>query len=384
MIRRWVVGILAIFALVHPSLAGAISSTDRHSVNFDSVFYDERDCSLSSSTNLTGSDNQQRAFNYFVQKGLTAEQSAGIVGNLVQESEVDPKSNQPDGPGRGIAQWSEGDRWDELLKYASSRGANAEDLGLQLDFMWYEMTSVSPWSSTLPALKATKTIEEATRVFEENYEKAGEPVMENRIKYAQAVFNNYATAEQKASEIAATVSDCYGVVGSGQNTKFIDGFIIYSQYDPAWKDRPYGTSTIGRSGCGPSAMAMIIVNLLGNGVTPVDTSNFAASQGLYIPGQGSSWSISPVLAAHWGLKSKPISPDVQQIAAALQAGGLVIAPGKGSLPFTSGGHFIVVRGITADGKFKVGDSGHSDTSDKEWDPQQLVSNMSDGVYAIYK
>ena len=40
-------------------------------------------------------------------------QAAGIIGNLDQESGMDPTISQYDGgPGRGIAQWSTGGRWD--------------------------------------------------------------------------------------------------------------------------------------------------------------------------------------------------------------------------------------------------------------------------------
>ena len=56
--------------------------------------------------------NDVTACNYFVGKGLTNFQSAGIVGNLDQESGVNPSSVQAGGPGRGIAQWSVGGRWD--------------------------------------------------------------------------------------------------------------------------------------------------------------------------------------------------------------------------------------------------------------------------------
>src|ERR1017187_2975403 len=56
--------------------------------------------------------NEQPAFDFFVGKGLTTFQAAGIVGNLVQESNVSPTSVQAGGPGRGIAQWSTGGRWE--------------------------------------------------------------------------------------------------------------------------------------------------------------------------------------------------------------------------------------------------------------------------------
>ena len=66
-----------------------------------------------SSTEQDLSSNTHTAFNYFVAKGLTKRQSAGIVGNLLQESSMNPTIKQyGGGPGRGIAQWSGGGRWD--------------------------------------------------------------------------------------------------------------------------------------------------------------------------------------------------------------------------------------------------------------------------------
>src|ERR1700722_8349960 len=56
--------------------------------------------------------NDQAAFDYFLGKGLANFQAAGIVGNLDQESGVNPTAVQSGGPGRGIAQWEVGGRWD--------------------------------------------------------------------------------------------------------------------------------------------------------------------------------------------------------------------------------------------------------------------------------
>lgn len=142
-----------------------------------------------SNPSLVGDDNPSKAFNYFVSQGLIPFQSAGIVGNLMQESHVDPKSIQPGGLGRGIAQWSEGGRWEELKKHA--QGGDPWDLAVQLEFLWYEMNSVSPWNKTLPAISASQNIEEATKVFEELFEKAGTPNMDVRIKYAKDVLAKY-------------------------------------------------------------------------------------------------------------------------------------------------------------------------------------------------
>ncbi|MFX5562785.1 phage tail tip lysozyme, partial [Acinetobacter baumannii] len=80
-------------------------------------------------------------------KGLKNYQAAGIVGNLIQESSVNPNSIEyGGGPGRGIAQWSGGGRWDSshndnMVWYASQHGLSPWSLTAQLDFIWYELTT---------------------------------------------------------------------------------------------------------------------------------------------------------------------------------------------------------------------------------------------------
>ena len=77
-----------------------------------------------SSSALTSFPNDQAAFDYFLGKGLTNYQAAGIVGNLDQESGVDPTAVQSGGPGRGIAQWSVGGRWTRT-RTTTRRGTRA-------------------------------------------------------------------------------------------------------------------------------------------------------------------------------------------------------------------------------------------------------------------
>jgi hypothetical protein len=56
----------------------------------------------STASAVTPSD--KTAYDFFLGKGLKNFQAAGIVGNLDQESGVDPtKDQEPSGPGRGIA-----------------------------------------------------------------------------------------------------------------------------------------------------------------------------------------------------------------------------------------------------------------------------------------
>lgn len=157
----------------------------------------------SDSTLVTG-DNVKKAFFYFTGKGLTAAQAAGIVGNLIQESGVNPKSVQKGGPGRGIAQWSAGGRWDSgknsLKSWAGSK--DPLDLLTQLDFMWYEMTKVPGWKLSLegskdpryPSLRDIKGDSQADAIkaghsFGYLYERFG--ISGSRDKYAGDVWTKY-------------------------------------------------------------------------------------------------------------------------------------------------------------------------------------------------
>ncbi len=390
---------------IHPSdytkLAAEVAAGIKGNSNQTPVSVGGCVCSASSSANLSGSDNVQKAFNFFLGKGLTPIQSAGILGNMQAESGVDPENIQEPGgrtrdptplttrsQGWGIIQWTPGAKIIGLLQGAGIT-TPVYELGTQLEMVWWHMNNIAPpgGRNIIEAFKQTTTIEQAVAVFEDKMERpqvSGNPI---RIRYANDVLKLYGGSSGGGGGVSVSSGSCSDVSGAGQDTKFIDGFTVYNQNDRAWRNTPYSTSTIGVSGCGPAAMAMIITNLTGKQVTPVETSKYAAEKGLYIAGQGSSWDIGPVLAEHWGLKAQNIGVNLEAITKTLQAGGLVITAGQGAEPFTSGGHFIVIRGITAEGKFKVGDSGHSDTSDKEWDAQQILASMRgrDGsVYAITK
>ncbi len=146
--------------------------------------------------------NDKAAYEYFVGQGLTSFQSAGIVGNLDQESGVDPGAVQFGGPGRGIAQWSVGGRWDTSNKdnvvwYAGQHGQAAGSLNLQLDFIWYELTT---FGYGFAALKATGNVSDATVVFMDKYEICGQCNQAQRITDAQAVLNAYGAAPSYAAK----------------------------------------------------------------------------------------------------------------------------------------------------------------------------------------
>jgi len=136
---------------------------------------------------LTG--NEQKIMQYFMDKGLTRAQAAGIVGNIHQESGGDPNKHQNGGgPGYGLAQW-EGSRKRELAQFAREQGKPMSDLQTQLDFMYKELTTTE--SKAFRALKTATTPAQAADVFHRQYERAGKPNTQNRIAQANRVYRSY-------------------------------------------------------------------------------------------------------------------------------------------------------------------------------------------------
>jgi hypothetical protein len=137
------------------------------------------------------SNQQKTAYNFFISKGLKNYQAAGIVGNLIQESSVNPNSIEyGGGPGRGIAQWSVGGRWDSshndnMVWYASQHGLSPWSLTAQLDFIWYELTTFGGYG--LAKLEAATNVSAATIAFQDLFEICGKCIQSTRIGYAQQV-----------------------------------------------------------------------------------------------------------------------------------------------------------------------------------------------------
>lgn len=157
--------------------------------------------SVSSDALATAFKNDEAAYLYFLGKGLTNVQSAAIVGNLDQESGVDPTISQSGGGvGRGIAQWSTGGRWDtakgdNLKDFAAGEGKPMTDLGVQLDFIWFELMTF-PDDYGLTALKASTNVTDATQVVEDKFEgcvyaQYPECALPNRVKFAMDVLAAY-------------------------------------------------------------------------------------------------------------------------------------------------------------------------------------------------
>ena len=197
----------------------------------------------------------------------------------------------------------------------------------------------------------------------------GQGYDEDHKNWARLLYNT-TTNPQAISETSADYIGGSGIDYSG--VTFTNGsttVIYFNQFDSAWSNTLYGTAgTIGKEGCGPTALAIVVSTFKGRTVNPVEVSNWSAANGHRCVGSGSYHSLIPKGAEHYGLKVEGLGKggNGQPVVDALSSGKLIIAimnPGH----FTKSGHFIVLRGVTADGKILVADPASKQRSEQEWD-----------------
>lgn len=213
----------------------------------DILFYDPRSLACSGPANsgasLTGSDNQEKAFNYFVSKGYKPEQSAGIVGNMVAESgvlpmrqqgkpatlEVSSKQINGSGSGWGLVQWTPPSKMINPSLQAGKKHEQIDTLEYQLQFLWEQLegTGTGAKISEKAAgdhLKQQTTVSGAARSFMTKYERPrdqGEAAQKHRSQLASVVFEKYGgNTASPATPVNGAVSepgaDCgTGAVGDG-------------------------------------------------------------------------------------------------------------------------------------------------------------------------
>ena len=182
----------------------------------------------SAATEIEGKGNIEKVWNFFAKNGFSAAAISGIIGNMYQESGVNPKSIQGNGkgPAAGIFQWenynTKSSRWKALDDKAKKEGKDWKDLGVQLDFALGEMkskdidnrlkgkygiinngksretTDFDGRKYTLNAIpdgfkgfKQIDDVEEAVKSFEAAYERAGKPNFKRRIDKAKEVYKKY-------------------------------------------------------------------------------------------------------------------------------------------------------------------------------------------------
>lgn len=152
--------------------------------------------------------------------------------------------------------------------------------------------------------------------------------------------------------------------GSGEPST-LHGIPFYSQNDKRWANREYEQvdiddhATMADTGCGPTAMSMVIGKMTDNKPLPTELADYAQFTGTR-DSTGTNWNFIDSAASTYGLHStRSINPSKEFISQNLSKGNPMILSGQSTgltiSPYTRAGHYIVATGIDSNGNVSYND-----------------------------
>lgn len=201
-------------------------------------------------------------------------------------------------------------------------------------------------------------------------------VAENAAVYPQKLLEALANNPEMADFAAHYLQKVGTTSGEGltEEEKAQD-FPLFLQWDPRWGYASYGDdSVIGLSGCGPTALSMVLWYLTGNEeLTPDKIAAYSMENGYYLQGTGTAWQLMEDMARRYGIKVEQPKADERTMRQALDNGSVIICS-VGPGDFTLGGHFIVIYGYTDEG-FQVNDPNCVARSRRIWSWEELEDQI---------
>ena len=341
------------------------------------------------------------------------------VGNAQSNAMEGFRAIGPDGQktfrgGFGIVQWTSAGRVANLQNFADQNNLPVTSLEAQIRFLVVELESYNFPPSVLNAM----SFEEATWAIFRRYltpcssfctttstclNHAGgchnttspsnlSDLNPSTTPTAINAFNRrFEFAQQfiglTPSSLQFGGDNCVGAVSSWSGV----GFPHYSQCDSRWGNLRFGAPqnnrTICSSGCGPVSFAMMATALLGREIAPPEVVNLVHH--LHVPGAGSSHAITQFLANHYGLQYEHISAThnlsrsntsrvVEVVNQYLRDGWLIHSTGgssfgSGAAPYSTGGHYVAIRGVTENGMWLIADSATGRDQNRLWDPREVFA-----------
>lgn len=177
---------------------------------------------------LRGTTAQERAWNFFQDKGLNHYAISGVMASIRAESGFNPKNLQNscerksgytdetytaavdngsygnfvrDSFGYGYAQWTYWSRKQNLLNFAKGKKKSIGDEEMQLEFLWGELSGA--YKGVLAKLKSATSAQEASDIVLTEYEKPkdqGTKAKATRGRYAKEYYEQF-KGEKKAMKV---------------------------------------------------------------------------------------------------------------------------------------------------------------------------------------
>ena len=143
---------------------------------------------------------------------------------------------------------------------------------------------------------------------------------------------------------------------------------------------PYGSETIiAVSGCGPTALSMVISGLLQDAsITPAVVADYASSNGYLDENLDTKWELMTNGVEHFGISGSILGLDENAMINVLSVGCPIICS-MGPGIFTTTGHFIVLTGYQ-DGAFTVHDPASKVRTSQTYTFQEISGQIKNMWY----
>lgn len=201
---------------------------------------------------------------------------------------------------------------------------------------------VSLLCSCLLPVCAEENPEDTTEAYTETTDPTEEP--ETTEETTEPTETTEAT-EPETTE--AEDSDSSQSSSSPTQVKSVNGFPLYNQLD--YPNKRFGSGTVATSGCGITSLAMVATYLTGHTYLPDELAG-------YFGGYGEN----NVQRLEYGAKQMQLpirkADNIRQIFSAMKEGNIAILLMNHLSIFSESQHFIVLNGMTKDGKYLVADS----------------------------
>ncbi len=165
----------------------------------------------------------KEAIDFFVGKGWTPEQAAGIVGNLQAESGANMKTNAIGDGGKayGIAQWHP----DRQAKFQKLYGKPIQEAGFkeQLEFVNWELNNTEKKAGDM--LRAVTGASQAAAVVDKYYERSSGAHLQQRMANATALVQQGSQGAQVAAASSA-VSDGQRAASGGTTNHTTNNTVV--------------------------------------------------------------------------------------------------------------------------------------------------------------
>lgn len=210
--------------------------------------------------------------------------------------------------------------------------------------------------------KAKKAMKDIKKSVEEAWDKAKDTVKSGWDSFKSFITGGNGDGFDTAKSLKRGGRGSGRFVGGGRGPETLNGGTYFSQNDPRWANNAYNVgednATMGNSGCGPAAMAMVASDVTGKNVSPTQMANLAKATGNR-DNTGTNWNFINQASNMMGIGgNQKLNPTANDISSQLDNGPVILSgtgSGTGADPYTKSGHYVVATGKDENGNVLIND-----------------------------